>query len=439
MASSLAIFGGPRAVTKRRRDRARRVHFKAAARLALLMAADKNTASSGRDITRFERRFAAMTGSRYALTMNSGTSALHAAYFAVGVRPGDEVVVPAYTFFASASPILQCGATPVFCDIDPETLTADPDDVERRVTEKTRAICVVHVWGNPARMDRFVDISRRRGLALIEDASHAHGATFCGQHVGTFGDVGCFSLQGNKAVSGGELGIAVTDDSLIHDKMLALGLYGRGNEQITDALAVERLSLGLKYRPHLYGVALANASLDHLPNLNRRRARNYALLSEALDGCGVLRPIATYPGAERGGFLEFLFAYEPELASGIPVGGFVKAANAEGVPAFVDRYTRIGERARLLCEAPMFCDTDWRSLGGALSGVGPIDTRPASELVPVADRMADRLVKLIAISRVPESYVRQLGTGLRKVADGLRGITDFRTGARPDAMSGGRP
>src|SRR5207249_3027548 len=138
---------------------------------------------------------------RHGLVMNSGTAALHSAYFAAGVGPGSEVIVPSYTFFASAAPILQCGGTPVFCDVDERTLTADPDDVERRITPRTRAICVVHMWGNPARMDRFSEIARRHRVALIEDCSHAHGASYRGRPVGSWGDIGCFSLQGEKAVT----------------------------------------------------------------------------------------------------------------------------------------------------------------------------------------------------------------------------------------------
>ena len=144
--------------------------------------------------------------------MNSGTAALHSAYFACGVRPGDEVIVPSYTFFASAAPMLPLGGRPIFCEIDPATLTADPADIERRITDKTRAICVVHVWGNPARMDAICEIAKRHNLRLIEDCSHAHGATYLGRPVGSWGDIGCFSLQGQKPVSGGEAGIAVTSD-----------------------------------------------------------------------------------------------------------------------------------------------------------------------------------------------------------------------------------
>src|SRR5204863_8920039 len=210
----------------------------------------------------FEKRFASLSGTTHALAMNSGTAALHSAYFAVGVKPGTEVIVPGYTFFATAAPILQCGARPVFCDVDPRTLVADPDDAERRITSRTRAISVVHLWGNPAPMDRFAEMAKRHGLALIEDCSHAHGASYQGRPVGSWGDIGCFSLQGSKAVSGGEAGIAVCDDPELFDRMLLLGHYGRLKKgQAADTFDTDFLALGLKYRAHLYAVLMARGSL----------------------------------------------------------------------------------------------------------------------------------------------------------------------------------
>jgi hypothetical protein len=250
MTAPLAIDGGPKAVTTAYRERWRKVARRDLLPIARAGLRDVNTLAKGEGpIAEFEERFAAMVGTRHALAMNSGTASLHSAYFAAGVRPGTEAIVPAYTFFASAAPILQCGGTPVFCDVDPETLVADPDDVERRITPRTRAICVVHLWGNPAPMDRFAAIARRHGVALIEDCSHAHGAEFAGRRVGSWGDVGCFSLQGKKAVSGGEAGIATTDDPVLFDRMLLLGHYGRLKAgQVAGTFATDHLALGLKYR-----------------------------------------------------------------------------------------------------------------------------------------------------------------------------------------------
>src|SRR3954447_2676574 len=272
----LAINGGPKAVKTKYSERWRSVQWPALARIAAMGRRDENTiANGGGAIKAFEKDFARMHAREYGIATNSGTAALHSAYFAAGAKPGTEVIVPSYTFFASAAPILQCGAVPVFCDVDPETLVADPDDVERRITPRTVAICVVHLWGNPAPMDRFAEIARRHGVALIEDCSHAHGALYKDRPVGAWGDIGCFSLQGMKAVSGGEAGAAVTDDPVLFDRMLLLGHYGRLKKgQKAKTFKTDHLSLGLKYRPHPYAILLANASLSRLEELNRRRRHN---------------------------------------------------------------------------------------------------------------------------------------------------------------------
>lgn len=155
-------------------------------------------------IEKFEHEFAELSGTKFALAMNSGTAALHSAYFALGVGPGTEVIVPAYTWHASATPVLQCGAVPVFCDIDPRTLTIDADAIAPLITERTRGICAVHIWGNPCEMDRITALANERGVSVVEDCSHAHGARYGGRPVGSWGDIGCFSLHASKPVAAGE-------------------------------------------------------------------------------------------------------------------------------------------------------------------------------------------------------------------------------------------
>jgi dTDP-4-amino-4,6-dideoxygalactose transaminase len=419
--TALAIFGGPRAVTASGTERWRAVRLRDVAPLAWYAARGVNTMpTGGGPVDRFERRFARRTGSRYALLMNSGTAALHSAFFAVGVKPGDEVIVPPYTFFASAGPLLHLGGVPVFCDLDERTLTADPDDVEARISPRTKAICVVHVWGNPARMDRFVDIARRHDLALIEDCSHAHGATYGGRPVGTWGDIGCFSLQGNKPVSGGEAGVAITEDATLYDRMLALAHTGRtGRHQAAGSFAIDDLSFGLKYRPHLAAAQWALSSLRRLDELNARRAHRHAVLVDALSDTKAVTPIATYPDAVRGGYFELVFRYDPDHAGGWPIGTFVHAARAEGVPVGVDRYTRQGRQATLLDGAALFTAVDFAELGGFLGGPTggrPVDGPGAPR--PVATSIEDRLLTLPPFTAVSETYVRQCGTALVKVAAG---------------------
>ena len=429
--ATLAIYGGPPAVTEPYRERWKSVRFRDVAALGWYAARGINTMpTGGGPVDRFERRFAARTNARYALLMNSGTAALHSAFFAVGVKPGDEVIVPPYTFFASAAPILHLGGVPVFCDLDDRTLTADPDDVEARITSRTKAICVVHVWGNPARLERFVEIARRHGVALVEDCSHAHGALYRGRPVGTWGQVGCFSLQGNKPVSGGEAGVAITDDARCFDRMLALAHTGRTRKQQAAAsFDIDDVSFGLKYRPHLAAAQWALSSLGRLDGLNERRARNYRILSDSLTGTKAVTPIDTYSDAVRGGYFEFILRYDADHAADWPVGSFSHTARAEGVPISVDRYTRQGERASLLDDAPLFSRVDFGALGGYLGG--PTGGRPvngAGAPRPVAEQLNDRLITLPPFTDVSETFVRQCGVALRKVAEGAVRIRDLRTG-----------
>ncbi len=424
--SRLAIAGGQAAVRSRFSDRWRQIRAAEIWEILKLALRDQHTATGGANaVSRLERSFAKSAGTRYALAMNSGTAAIHSALFAVGVKPEHEVIVPTYTFPASATPILQCGAHPVFCDIDPVTLTLDPDDVERRITSRTRAICAVHVWGNPAALDRLVEIKDRHKLALIEDCSHAPGATYQGRPVGSWGDVGCFSLQGSKAVSGGEAGIATTNDPKLFDKMLVLGHFGRPQRhQQAASFDVGPFSLGLKYRPHLYAMVLANGALSRLPELNRRRRRNYALLAELLRDCPAVQAISTYPEATRGGLLEFIFTYHPRHAGGWNRAAFVRALQAEGVPISADRYTRIADNARLLHESPLFTDLDFSQLGGYLGGNSNESRRFGP--FPVAEELAEQLVSIPALTRVSDRFIRQCAAAIKKVARCACEVGDLR-------------
>jgi dTDP-4-amino-4,6-dideoxygalactose transaminase len=407
--------GGTRAVRGEYRERWRQVRFSDMWPILAAARRDINTLAKGEGaIAEFEKKFAQLVDTKYALAMNSGTASLHSAYFAAGVKPGTEVIVPGYTFFATAAPILQCGGRPVFCDVNPETLLADPDDVERHITPRTRAICVVHLWGNPAPMDRFADIARRHNLALIEDCSHAHGALFQGRPVGSWGDIGCFSLQGPKAVSAGEGGIAVTNDPVLFDRMLALGHYGRMKDgQAKKTFDTDFLTLGVKYRPHLYGIYLALGSLSRLKELNRRRQRNYDILCSELADCEAIHPVKTTPEATRGGFLEFIVRYTPEKAGNWSVSQFIEAAKAEGVPVSKERYARLGKRKRMLSETPIFSTLDGSTLGGFLP-TSP-DFQPNPDDLPVVSTLSQRLMTLPAFAKVSEQYVRDCAAALKKV------------------------
>jgi dTDP-4-amino-4,6-dideoxygalactose transaminase len=425
--STLAIHGGPRAVKQGYPGKWLRV--KSGLRLSgdilkmvpwAMFGVTTITDGSG-VIRKFEAAFRRLTGASFALAMTNGTATLHSAYFAVGVGPGTEVIVPSYTWHATATPILQCGAVPVFCDINPQTLTADPDDIEQRITERTKAISIVHVWGNPAEMDRIMDIATRHNIRVIEDCSHAHGAVYKGKSVGTWGAIGCFSLNSGKAVDGGEAGVAVTNDPVLFDRMLLLGHFGRiQHGQAAHTFNLGDMSLGMKYRPHAAAIHLASASLKRLHRLNARCERTWQWLCEEIDGIRGLRPQMTLPCAVRGGYMSYVLIYDGEDLGGPPREDFVEAVRAEGAPLSADRYSQINYTYGMLHQAPLFTSFDRRTVGGCCyDPTRPWSANNSSVSLPVCEAVAQRLVSFPRFDNASEEFVRSCGRALRKAMKAL--------------------
>lgn len=176
--------------------------------------------SKGRFIGEFETTFAECTGVKYAASVCNGTVALHLALIALGIGPGDEVIVPTLTYIASVNAIAYTGAIPVFVDSLESTWQMDPEDVKRKISPKTRAIMAVHLYGHPCDMDALVSIAKENGLFVIEDCAEAFGSIYKGRHVGTFGDVATYSFFGNKTITTGEGGMVVTDDETLYDRIV---------------------------------------------------------------------------------------------------------------------------------------------------------------------------------------------------------------------------
>jgi perosamine synthetase len=285
-------------------------------------------------IAEFEDAFAAYHNVRYALTHNAGTSALHAAFFAVGIGPGDEVLASTYTFLATVVPILQCNGIPVLCDIDPETLTIDPESVRKNITPQTRAIVVTHIWGHPAEMDAICAIAQEHQLPIIEDCSHAHGALYRGQKVGTVGDIGVFTLEAHKPLVAGEGGILITNNQNYYERAILLGHFGDRAYQCVQLPHNRRFvdtGFGHKYRMHPLAAAIANAQLPHLDEWNEMRRQNLDYFSMRLrDVPGIIPPV-TRPHVTRGGFYGYKPVYEEEALDGLPIDLYIKALQAEGV------------------------------------------------------------------------------------------------------------
>jgi dTDP-4-amino-4,6-dideoxygalactose transaminase len=212
-------------------------------------------------VTAFEERWAAYTGARHAVTAANGTDTLVLALRALGIGPGDEVVVPAYTFLATASAVLLAGATPVFADIDPASYCLDPAAVDAALTAHTAAVIAVHLGGHPADLDALTALCRRHDLALVEDAAHAHGARYRDRPVGAIGDIGSWSFQGSKNLTSGEGGALTTNDDELAARVRSLRNQGR----VAGGAWYEHHLLGWNSRLTAFQAALLCAGLDRLP------------------------------------------------------------------------------------------------------------------------------------------------------------------------------
>ena len=294
----------------------------------------RNELSGGTPVVReFEKDWREWIGSKFAVSVVNGTSALYSAYFGLGVGPGDEVICPVNTWICSIAPALLLGAKPVFCEIDPDTLMIDPEDVRAKITDKTRCICAVHLWGNVCDMDAVMAVSKEYGIPVIEDCSHAHGARYGGKMCGAIGQVGAWSMQGSKAVSAGEGGVLTTDDIDVFERACLVGQVNRiaGIDLVGARYEeLQPLGLGMKFRAHPLGIGIAAVQLRKLPELNRRRAAYFKEVEEGLAAIPGLRPLKVYEKAERGGFYGFPVIYDAE-AAGMSKDAFVKAANEKGL------------------------------------------------------------------------------------------------------------
>lgn len=219
-------------------------------------------------VTAFERGLAAMTGSAYALGVSSGTAALIVALKALGIGPGDKVILPANTFLASAGAVVAAGAVPVFADID-DSLNIDPDEIDRLADGETKAVMPVHILGNPCRMDRVMAAAQRHGLHVVEDAAQACGASYRGQAVGSIGDIGCFSLQMNKLITTGEGGAVVTDNPVWYERAVRYHDHGmfREREGFLGMQPESEPFLGQNYRMTEIAGAIADEQLKKLERM----------------------------------------------------------------------------------------------------------------------------------------------------------------------------
>jgi perosamine synthetase len=332
--NQLALLGGGKAVTLDQGDMFKwpivtQEHEEAVLKVL------RSGQMSGLDVSReFEQQFAKWHGVDYALTSPNGTASILEAMFAIGIGSGDEVICPSVTYWASIAQVYLLKATPVFADIDPETLTIDPKDIEKKITPHTKAIVVVHYAGVPADMDVIMAIAKKHNMKVLEDCSHAHGCLYKGRLVGTFGDAAGFSLMTGKSFAIGEGGIFITKDKTVYERGLLWGHYIRHGEITLDALT-KYAGIpcgGAKNRMHQVSSAFGLVQLKNFPQRSAEinEAMNY--FCDQLEGLSGIRTMrtASYGSITKGGWYYPHFGYDKQQLGGLSLKRFSEALAAEG-------------------------------------------------------------------------------------------------------------
>lgn len=275
----------------------------------------------------FENEFAAFCGAQHAVTCTNGTDAIYIALQALGVGPGDEVIIPPYTFIATGIGVLMTGAIPVFADIDPDTYNLDPKSVENKITENTKAIIPVHIAGNPADMDGILDLAKRKNLYVMEDAAQSHAAEWRGQRVGPIGDLGTFSFQNSKNLSSGEGGAIVTNDEALAERVRSFVNCGR----VKGGLWYDHHELAGNHRLGAFQAAVLRVGLTRLDEQTKRREENAEHLQSLLEDIDGIDMTKKYEHATRRAHHLGILRYNQQAFKDLPKAKFIEAMEKEGI------------------------------------------------------------------------------------------------------------
>ncbi len=398
-----ALLGGAPAVTLDAREANRWPIFTSedeAAVLEILRHGDLSLHPVARELEDDYRRY---FGVRHALSHCSGTSALMAAFFALGLEPGSEVLVPTATFWASVVPMMWCGLVPVFCESEPVRLGIDPEDAARRITPRTRAIVVVHLFGMPSRMTELGALAAKHNLRVIEDASHAHGALWRGRKVGTLGDIAVFSLQGHKLAPAGEGGIFLTSSDAYIERAACFGDMVRVMELDSAAARFAGTTFGIKTRIASLSAAIARVQFRHLEERHARRRDNLLYLSERLERLG----FETFrgPAHVRRVYFEFLVRYDAERC-GLSREHLIAALRAEGCEAGFPRYP-------LVHQQPLFTEGAYRQIA-AMRDLSHVPSYRSDDL-PRTRAMNEQMLKLPVFPSATRPLLDQYALAFEKV------------------------
>lgn len=333
--SALAIFGGAPTVIAPH-PHVDRLAFTADDLEAIQQFAEGGNPLSyyGREgiVRELEDELARYFSHAYCLLTNSGTNALHSAYFAIGLGPGDEVIVPTNTFFATVTPLFQLGAIPVLADCEPDTGNISPVSIRQNLTSNTRAIVVTHLWGHPADMPAIVQIAQSHDLRLVEDISLAVGSTLEGQRAGSFGDAACLSLGSTKLLGGGQGGALLVSDRELYERATLLGHFGnRSRQEVLNPFyrRFTDVGYGHNYRIHVLAAAMAFRRFQRLDSLISQRHQRFYKLGELLDHTNLFIPPEGRAGVFRGSWQGYLVDVAPQ--HNISAAVVEKALQAEGL------------------------------------------------------------------------------------------------------------
>jgi dTDP-4-amino-4,6-dideoxygalactose transaminase len=286
---------------------------------------------SGQMVKQFEQAYAQLTGAKQCLATANGTAALFISLNVHGVEPGDEVLIPPYTFIATANVVLRQFALPVFIDTDIETFQIDHRKVEAAINERTRAIIPVHLGGNLANLDALLPIAKKHKIPLIEDACQSHLGEWKGRKVGAWGDAGCFSFQASKNLNSGEGGAILFNDEDARERAYAFHNNGSGLRAIGSNFAYASTGANLRLTEFQAGILLAQ--MTRLEQQSKTRSENGKYLTSLLKEIPGLAPAKEYPGLTNNAYHLYMFRYDAQAFAGLPRDRFLKALAAEGVPA----------------------------------------------------------------------------------------------------------
>jgi dTDP-4-amino-4,6-dideoxygalactose transaminase len=295
--------------------------------LAEVLASGAWSNARGEQARLWAAEFATLQGARHGLALTNGTHTLEAALIACGVGEGDEVIVPALTFVATATTALAVNATPVLVDVDPDSLCIDVAAAEAAIGERTRALMAVHIGGRPCDMDALLELCKKHDLALIEDCAHAHGSRWRGRGAGTFGSFGSFSFEASKLITAGEGGALITDDESLRARAWEYADCGR----VEGEHWYHHAGAGSNLRMTEWQGALLRAQTRRFPEQHRIREERAGLLDEALEQIPGLRPQSGDSRIDSRAYYSYIVRYDPAEFGGLPLAGFEAALAAEGI------------------------------------------------------------------------------------------------------------